>query len=505
MIRSIFFVLLAEFLLIACSSQVTKPAESGSTPTAKVIQSTATEIGTRILLPSETAQPKFTSQPTETLAVMETATPEPTSTPTPGRPLAGIESNQLYNPDRLQLVKNAGANWTRYSVLEWDKIEPEKLNPPKYNWRAAEETGMQMAKEAGLELIAVIKFAPAWAQKIPGVACGAIAEDAIERFAMFTYEAVRRYSQPPFSIKYWEIGNEIDVSPEVVPAHNPFGCWGDRSDPYYGGGYYSEVLKAIYPQIKLADPEAQVLVGGLLMDCDPENPPANADCTSSKFLEGILVNSGGGYFDGVSFHAYDYYTGSSYGNPNWNTSSTNQGPAFVRKADYLNSLLLKYNVSGKYLMLTEVALLCGSKGNEDYCKTEDFQQTKRAYITQSMTLARAMNIRAAVWYSLEGWRASGLFDGFKVSQPSYQVFQFSSGFISDARWVKKIDINPQVMALEFLKNGKRYWVMWSLTKEAVPIDLPEMPAVIYNAKGEDLPVNKKLVLTFETIYIEWND
>ena len=71
------------------------------------------------------------------------------------------------------------------------------------------------------------------------------------------------------------------------------------------------MLKVAYPQIKAADPQAQVLVGGLLLDCDPR-PGAGCSLTAQnaippKFLEGILRNNGGPYFDGVSFHAYDFY------------------------------------------------------------------------------------------------------------------------------------------------------------------------------------------------------
>jgi hypothetical protein len=46
------------------------------------------------------------------------------------------------------------------------------------------------------------------------------------------------------------------------------------SDPVtlnFGGEYYGNMLKIVYPAIKSADPQAQVLVGGLLLDCDPVN------------------------------------------------------------------------------------------------------------------------------------------------------------------------------------------------------------------------------------------
>ncbi len=497
-------------LLAAGACRLSSPADQPSptaapslpppAPTPSPAQATQTPIPTSAsdILATPVA-------PSATPAASATSTSTSTRSPTPGMPIPGIESSDITSPTNLNLIAGAGAAWTRFSVLEWDQIEPQKATPPQYHWEAANESGMRLAKAAGLQLIAVVKFAPAWAQKTPGEACGAISPEAVERFALFVTEAVRRYSQPPYSVKYWEIGNEVDVSPQVVPPHNPYGCWGDSADAYYGGGYYAEVLKAIYPEIKQADPQAQVLVGGLLMDCDPLSPPKGKDCASSLFFEGILKNSGGGYFDGVSFHAYDYYMGSQYGHPGWNTDSTTGGPSFVRKAAYLNELLQRYNHPEKYLVLSEVALLCGGSGDEPYCKTDDYFRTKRAYISQVMALAQAGGLRAAVWYSLEGWRASGLKQDSQDSQSAYRAFQFSAALLDGAAWVGERELYPQVKILEFVKNNQRYWVMWSQKENGVTIDLPKTPAVIYNALGEELPVNTSLALNFETIYIKWKD
>ena len=160
-------------------------------------------------------------------------------------------------------------------------------------------------------------------------------------------EAVTRYSKPPYNVKYWELGNEPDVDPANMPPNAVYGCWGNINDPYYGGGYYAELLKAIYPRIKVADPDAQVLIGGLLLDCDPTNPPIDANtglprnCTPSRFLEGILLNGGGEFFDSVSFHAYDYYGSNlgEYSNANWHSSWNTTGPVLTAKVNYLRKLL----------------------------------------------------------------------------------------------------------------------------------------------------------------------
>ena len=88
---------------------------------------------------------------------------------------------------------------------------------------------------------------------------------------------------------------------------------GDINDPYFGGEFYAQMLKAAYPAIKAADPQAQVLVGGLLLD----NPDVATNNTA-LFLEGILRGGGSPFFDAVSFHCYSYSWGAvgRMSNPN---------------------------------------------------------------------------------------------------------------------------------------------------------------------------------------------
>ena len=67
-----------------------------------------------------------------------------------------------------------------------------------------------------------------------------LAAPALDAFAGFMRDLVARYSVPPYNIKYWEIWNEEDVDPSLVGPTSGFGCWGDATDPYYGGGGYAE-------------------------------------------------------------------------------------------------------------------------------------------------------------------------------------------------------------------------------------------------------------------------
>ena len=182
-------------------------------------------------------------------------------------------------------------------------------------------------------------------------------------------------------MNYWELGNEPDVDPDLLTPdfEEHFGCWGNNDDPYYGGRYYAEMLKVGYPTIKAADSDAKILIGGLLLDCDPDDP----NCTNPKparFFEGILLNGGGNFFDIVSFHGYSHY---------WNGVVRDEvaetwdeiGGVVVGKAKFLQQVMAKYNVD-KPLFLTEGAALCPEWNTTD-CNPPGalFQNAKADYVT----------------------------------------------------------------------------------------------------------------------------
>jgi hypothetical protein len=272
------------------------------------------------------------------------------------------------------------------------------------------------------------------------------------------------------------------------------------------------MLKVAYPQIKAADPEVQVLVGGLLLDCDPTNPPeltegsgTYKDCTSSRFLEGILRNGGGGYFDGVSFHAYDYYMrgAGKYANKGWDSAWDTTGPVISTKANYLRSLLVKYGYAEKYLMNTEVAILCGSTGNEKTCQTEEFARTKVNYMAEANAAGQAEGVHANIWYSLTGWRASGLVDRYWQPLPAFQAYQTSVQRLEQAVFTNELTAYPQVKGYEFLREGTVLWVLWSLDGEAHNVQLPSQPSAIYDVLGQPLSPDQNLTIILDPVYIEW--
>ena len=428
----------------------------------------------------------------------------------------GIQVHQMAQESQRLRFKESGAYWSRSDYMHWETIEPQDSDPKDYQWETVSEADLLAARANGSETIANILFTPAWARKYSGSACGPISQSALDDFAKFMGELVHRYSKAPYNVKYWEIGNEPDIDHSLVDGDSVYGCWGEMGDPYYGGRYYAEMLKAVYPVIKAADKNAKVIVGSLVLDCDPVNPPETEvgsgkyrDCTPSKFLEGILEAGGGNYFDGVGFHAYDYYYGQqgSYGSAGWHSASDVTGPVLIAKARYLKSLLHRYGYSDKELLNTELAVLCGKTGNEDYCLGDDFMNTKAYYIAQANAAALAEDLRANIWYSLTGWRGSGLVDKNGTPNQAFRAFQFATSIFDKAIYDGRVEGFEGVMGYEFNVDDRDFWLVWSIDGTDHILPSPIKPVAILDVYGEPIEgslESRQLTISVAPLYIQWH-
>jgi len=431
----------------------------------------------------------------------------------------GLEMAKISGQKKIDAVTAVDTVWVRRNGLFWSNVEPMEGT---YNWdnQASLEQELLTANQNGLQVILVVRSTPEWAQEFEGSYCGPIKENRLAAFGEFLYQAVKRYSVPPYNVKYWEIWNEQDINHNLVSLgllenDSQYGCWGDLSDPYAGGGDYAEVLKVVYPMVKNANPEAQVIVGGMLMTCNPEIGEA---CTSieANYFEGILrhhgANDGEKYFDVVAFHAYDHYFGrlGKYGNRGWE-SRWDKKPALTMKAGFLRRVMERYNVD-KPLMVTETAILCGSDGTEPMCVHPDFENTKAAYLAQSYASALANGIKANIWYSLTGnWRANQLLDSELDPLPAYYAYTNVVNSLENVSFTRELSEYPDVNGYEFERENHLIWFVWSRVEDQdyyvipVQMDLPATPLKIWDVFGQNVPVGgSSITVTGIPLYIELN-
>ncbi len=420
----------------------------------------------------------------------------------------GIHLKEITPEQGLNQVDNAGALYLRRNMI-WRRVETTE-GARHWDQVLGLENELITASDRGLRTILIVHGTPPWAQSLPGISCGPIKADKIEAFAQFMHDAVARYSGPPYNVKYWEIWNEPDASPALVNDNSDFGCWGDPSDPYYGGGYYADMLKAVYPQIKAADPDAQVIVGGLLMGCDPNIvPPPASNCAMSNFLEGILNNGGGPFFDGISFHAYDFgwpgLGAGLYANTHWNTAYNTTGPVALVKGQFLRDVLAQYGVTNKSLTNTETGIIC-----DDCINDPNFELTKAYYVAQSYASAINEGLFANIWYSALGWRNSGLLETNLNPRPAYHAYVAAANLIGNSTGlgpVTSADVTnaSRVFGYKLQLVDREIWVIWSKDGGSFNISFnPGTPTAVFDVFGNAISPSHSMTIGIAPRYIEWN-
>jgi hypothetical protein len=435
----------------------------------------------------------------------------------------GVEMGKITEENGLTQVTELRNTWIRLNGVLWSDVEATE-GERDWSVLGGIEGQLMRASERDMQAILIVRKTPSWAQKVEGVLCGPIKEEKLDNFADFMYELVLRYSVPPYNVKYWEMGNEPDVDTELSKnfgMNTPFGCWGDASDEYYGGGYYAEMLRKVYPKIKEADPNAKVLVGGLLMNCNPETSCDSPEkLHAAQFLEGILRGGGGDYFDIVAFHNYEYYYIGSigqFGSPDWNSTWDTTGPAGITKARYIKSLLSEFGLANKGLMNTETALVCGQWNDppgSNGCQSGDdslYEITKAYYIAQAYAAAIAEGLRANIWYSVLGWRNSGLLNQDLTPRLGYTAMQFSRNILLNSNFegdVSSQDIGGafNVRGYKFKWGNHHIWLLWSLDGGNYNITLSGEPIAVWDALGNRVEMNDPyaLTITIKPVYLEWN-
>jgi hypothetical protein len=424
----------------------------------------------------------------------------------PQTKILGAQIDNLGDATITQLASDSGIYWARIDAFNWAKIEPQNTDPGNYNWDVIDEQSLQAANENNMRVIAIIRKTPSWAQKIPPYVCGPIAQSALPDFADFVTELVKRYGSPPYNIKYWELGNEPDVDPNLVSPNSAFGCWGNINETYYGGEYYAEMLKEVYPAIKSVDPDAKVLIGGLLLNCDPTE---YNKCQEGRFLEGIFRNGGGDYFDAVSYHGYTPYSGSSSGVgalhfdenfPKWE----HRGGVVLGKLDYLRSLMVTFGAY-KPVFLTEGSLICPEYMPTD-CDppTSGFYESQADYVVWLYVRNWASGIKGTIWYQFEGpgWRYGGLLDENQVPKPAYNALEFLYQELGNATYNGHVDLS--IVVYEFMTDLKKIWVLWSPDENPHNITLPNNTLKVLDKYGNEIQVDGNQIIVNKPIYIELN-
>jgi hypothetical protein len=366
-------------------------------------------------------------------------------------------------PDRgFDGLRAAGVTWIRSNnTLLWRNVEPVEGGGYLWNTSVIQrlEQEMLLASQAGLKYILIVRGSPRWATPPYQADCAPIHPTKYAQFAAFMAAAVARYSQPPYNVRYWQIGNEPDAY--IFQHDSGYGCWGVRTDPYYGGRAYGDMLKVVYPAIKAANPAVQVLHGSLLLD-RPYNPE-NGGGVTARFLEGVLLAGAADSFDILPYNAY--YWGDDLSSPDW-------------KTPYLRNIMTTYNIPIKPMLMSETGLLC-----DPGCPKLQGYAVGRYY-------ARAIswNLLGTMWYMYDSdeFHHTAMVEPLHPEQhrPAYQAYQHAVKQLKDVTYIGPLVGQPSgIEGYRFARPDGVLTMVWS--SKAQPVSISVDPSAIVSCTAWD--------------------
>jgi hypothetical protein len=225
----------------------------------------------------------------------------------------------------LEMTREMGAPWI-VEFFPWPYYEPSKGN---FNWAAAARI-IDHANRQGLTVIARLGFVPEWARprEVDGAPTTFTYLDAqgTRHFADFAAAFVSHFKG---KIRHVIVLNEPNLNFE----------WGlRRVDP----AGYVDVLKAVYPAIKRANPDVIVLAGALAPTTEVNPDVALNDLT---YLDAMYRAGARDYFDALAIHNY----GATF------APEAPPAPEAInfRRAELLRAIMVKHGDTAKDAYITE--------------------------------------------------------------------------------------------------------------------------------------------------------
>jgi len=471
-----------------------------ATPTST---GTATPTDTLTSTPTTTATPTGTATPTTTptlppfntflpliLKSFEAANATMSAEEDPPPPFGAEMLEEKDDAGARALAVEAGIRWVRGIRLSWASIEPDapENGAHTYHWSGYLDSLFDELLTAGFTPIVTIQTSPQWAvEDMPLVDhddnpntppihlnCGPIDEEDLDDFAEFLQALVNRYKPggelaqqlgwpEGVGIQYWELYNEPDLNPAQTDPQLAlwFGaCWGGDADDdgVADSKEYADMLKAAYPAIKSADPGAQVLIGGLAYDSFYNRPDPQPGCPNYSsnffnyyFLDGVLANDGGNYFDFMNFH---YHRRAA---PCWSA----WGVETIGKATYLRNKLSDYGVN-KPFMCTEDGEKRYDPAHPDWYSDEG----QSRYVVISLTRAMAADLKSLIWFTFGYFKDNlnrewGLLDEQRNPRPAYYAYKTLTSELTGAEYDHPLSISGIEGYVFSLPGGQEKTTLWA--------------------------------------------
>jgi hypothetical protein len=375
--------------------------------------------------------------------------------PTYVSPFGIVMYGNVDDANGVQKMQEAGSKWVT-TILDWSPIEPTRGGPR--DWSSFDAKA-QNAQAAGMEVFVLFTSNPSWAAALPG---GPLTDtrDLVNFMAL----AAERYDcdgtdDAPGSpcVRYWSFYAEPDNGDpgraQPPPAGSGKGYWG------HNGTGYAAMLSQVSPAIHAANPQAQVLIGGLAYDYFEEDGGPFVRSFLTDTLTALNGYSGGAqaYIDAVAFHFYPMSA---------------QLPA--EKALKVRGIMERHGVGALPLLCPEMGYWSAEEVVDAPSSPE--QQARR--LVQMYVSGLSVDLKHMSWYAvfdngIGTTEEHGLFwneDLYNLNldnpKPAYFAYDTMTHELAGARYYRSLQV-ANVEAYVFrMSDGRHKKVVWATASQA---------------------------------------
>lgn len=245
--------------------------------------------------------------------------------------ISGINVNKL-SLKSAKSVKYLNADMIRLDSFGWDIVEKKK---GVYDYKVP-DAAVSWARKNDFRVLGIIQYAPGWANgryfKTPDSVPGCGIPDLSRTDT--SYNRLRTY--PPLEAQ--DFGNYAYQLAKKYPDIIHWQVWNEPNNPIFwpsgpNAEEYAKILKAAYYGIKEANPNAQVVLGGISLN-------------DFNYLRKLYEAGARPYFDKMAVHLY---------NPLMSPSQY-----LENEIKDLHNLMEVYDDGKKEIWLTEIGWYTGS-------------------------------------------------------------------------------------------------------------------------------------------------
>jgi hypothetical protein len=355
----------------------------------------------------------------------------------------------------VESLQQAGIASIRDEV-GWGAIEREKgklAMPPQFDAFVRGTAG------AGLNVLLILDYANGFYDDGDRPR----SPEAIEGFCRYAEFVVRHFGK---DVRLYEIWNEWDIGIGLPERYNKGGSAQD----------YFNLLKAVYPRIKAADPGVTVIAGA-----------STSGAVKKGWLEDIVKLGALDFCDAISIHSYNY-----------SDKFPERGPEAC--SAWMSSVqqMFRTHSDGK-----DVPFYVTEMGWPTHvAKHGADPELSASYLARLYLLARTSPSFAGIWwydFQDDGWNAQYNEDNFGLvrpdltPKPAYHVMADIAPAVAGGEFVGRVDSKDEnLWILRFRVGSKDCWALWSADDKdrqvILQTEFADRPVTIQQTGSDARPV-----------------